>query len=252
VLNIVSFLLNLINQHFIWLYAACLLIILFYARSYSLAHKERENTIFTIEKEVAAHKEGQAMSGIGIMLGIAVVITVLRFYLVPSLDLTAIAGPTPTFTLPLPTRMVILPTATPTLTPAVPTATLRPSPTPPQTQTAFPVTITPVAPPAPACGDANVRITAPGVNLVAAGRVVIQGTANHARFQFYKVEYALGEQPGPWNVIHDIHRAPVVNGWLEELDVSNLPNGPCWIQLTVVDQSGNFPSPCRVRILIQH
>lgn len=255
-LNIISSLLNFIDQHVIWLYIACFFMILFYARSYARARQERENTIFTIEKEVAAHKEGRAMSGIGFVLGIAVVITAIKFYLVPTLDLAAVNGPTPTFTLmlQLPSKTPVLPTATFTPVPTVPTATPRPTPIPQPTPTAPVTVVTSQSPAAPrsVCADPNTRITSPGMNAVVSGSLAISGTANHARFQFYKVEYGMGENPVSWHVIHDVHRAPVVNGLLEELNTSTLPNGVYWLQLTVVDQSGNFPPPCRVRIVIRN
>jgi hypothetical protein len=253
VLNIVSFLLDLITKHVIWLYLACLVVVIFYVRAYSVARRDRHNTIFTIEKEVAAHREGQAMSSVGIVLGVVVVITVLKFYLVPSIDLSAVIEPTPTLTLPVPTRAMPTPTwtLTPTLTiAAIPTS--RPSPTlTPETKTPTLAASTPV-PPAAACSDANGRIVSPGANATLAGRVGILGTATHDRFQFFKVEYSQGERPGVWNGVNNIHRVPVINGVLEEFDTTALPNGVYWLQLTVVDQSGNFPPPCRVRIVIQN
>ena len=245
-LNILGFALNIIDEYAIWLYAACSLAILLYIRSYAVARKERENTIFTIEKEVAAHREGRAMTGIGGVLGAVMVVTALKYYVMPSIDLATMLAPTPTLTLSIPT--VVPHTPTPTL--VTPTATSRPRPTRRVVPTSVPATATPL-PPAP-CPDENVCITSPGMNASIAGRVAIQGTANHDRFQFYKVEYGQGEQPASWHVISDVHRTPVVNGVLEEFDTAGFPNGVYWLQLTVVDQSGNFPPPCRVRVLIQN
>lgn len=245
-LNILGFAVDVINEYAIWLYVACLLVILAYIRSYAVARKERENTIFTIEKEVAAHKEGRAMTGIGSVLGIAMVVTALKYYVMPSIDLAAIFAPTPTLTMSIPT---IAP-PTPTPTPATPTATSRPRPTPREVATVVPPTAT-LPPPAP-CPDENVRITLPGMNASISGRVAIQGTANHDRFQFYKVEYGQGEQPASWHVISDVRTNPVLNGVLEEVDTTRLPNGIYWLRLTVVDQTGNFPPPCRVRVVIDN
>ncbi len=84
------------------------------------------------------------------------------------------------------------------------------------------------------------------------GRVIIQGTAAHDHFQFYKVELGQGEEPTAWHVISDIHEAPVTNGVLDEFDTPAVPNGVYWLQLTVVDQMGNFPQPCRVRVIIEN
>jgi hypothetical protein len=87
---------------------------------------------------------------------------------------------------------------------------------------------------------------------VLAGRVAVQGTANHARFQFYKVEIGQGSEPSNWTVLTETHHAPVTNGILEQFDTTTVPNGSYWLQLVVVDQSGNFPPPCQVRVGIQN
>ncbi len=73
-LNIIAFVLDVINEHTIWLYVACLLGILWNVRAYVAAQHERSNTIFTIEREVAAHREGRAMANIGLMLGLAILV----------------------------------------------------------------------------------------------------------------------------------------------------------------------------------
>jgi len=246
VLNILGFALDVIDQYSIWLYVACLFVILLHIRSYATARRERENTIFTIEKEVAAHKEGRAMTGIGTMLGVAMVITGLKYYVMPSIDLSTLFAPTPTLTLSIPT--VAPPTPTPT--PATPTATSRPRPTLRQTPTVAPPTATP--PPLATCPDDEVCISSPGTNAIVSGRVAIRGTASHERFQFYKVEYGQGEKPAAWHVISDVHRAPVINGVLDTLDTATLPNGVYWLRLTVVDQTGNFPPPSEVRVVIEN
>jgi len=248
VLNILGFALNIVNQYALWLYIACLLAILLYIRSYASARKDRENTIFTIEKEVAAHREGQAMTGIGTVLGAVMVITALKYYVMPSIDLESILAPTPTLTLSIPTVAPL----TPTPTPVTPTATPRSRPT--RRTVATPVPPTATAVPPAACPNANVCITFPGMNAPISGRVAIQGTANHESFQFYKIEYGQGEKPSTWHVISDVHRNPVINGVIEQFDTVALalPNGVYWLRLTVVDQSGNFPPPCDVRVSIQN
>jgi len=246
VLNILGLAVDIINDYAIWLYVACLLVILLYIRSYLVARKERDNTIFTIEKEVAAHKEGRAMTGIGGVLGVVMLITALKYYVMPSIDLEAVFAPTPTLTLSIPT--VAPPTPTPTS--VTPTLTPRPRPTRRKPPTSPPPTATRLRP-AP-CPDENVRITSPGANATISGRTAIQGTATHGRFQFYKIEYGQGEEPTAWHVISNVHREPVSNGLLEEWDTTGLPNGVYWLRLTVVDVTGNFPPPFRVRVAIQN
>lgn len=249
-LNLIALLLKLIEEHTIWLYGACFLVILYFVRSYFVAHRQRQNTVFTIEKEIAAHREGRAMSGVGAMLGIAVVITGIKYYVVPTIDVAKMVSPTPTLTIPVPpTTVVVVATRTPTpqTTSSVPTQAPTPSPSP--TQDMQP-TDTPPPPPPAACADGNVCITSPGSGATVSGMVAIVGTANHAQFQFYKVEYAQGEQPGGWNVINDVHYSPVQGGVLEQLNAGALANGVYWVRLVVVDQTGNFPAPCQVRIVI--
>jgi hypothetical protein len=255
VLNILGFVLDLVNKHIIWFYIVFLIIILYYLRIYVQAWHDRHNSIFTIEQEVAAHREGQAMSAIGVLLGLAVVITAVKLYIVPSIDLASMLEPTPTLTLVAPTHP--LPTPTPTIgatLPLTPTATLRFSTSTPQpTPTQATATPAPTSPPAPAaCPDGNVRITSPGMNAQVAGVIAINGTANDARFQFYKLEYAQGEQPGAWHVINSTHKNSVASGVLEQLNTAALPNGVYWLQLTVVNESGNFTTPCRVRIVVRN
>jgi len=245
VLSILISVLDFITQHTIWLYLICLFVILFQVRAFALARRNRINTIFTIEREIAAHGEGRAMTNIGMALGIVVIITALKYYVVPTIDITELVEPTPTVVLIIPTEE-----PTPTPTAEEPTLTPRPRPTRRKIDTPVPPTATPL-PPAP-CPDPNTRITSPGVGAVLSGIVVIRGTANHGSFQFYKVEYGQGEQPSSWHGMNEIHKAPVIDGVLEEFDTTRLPNGVYWFQLTVVDNTGNFPPPCRVRVLIQN
>jgi hypothetical protein len=251
VLNILLFLVDIIEQHTIWIYAACALVILYYLRVYLLARQARLGTIFTIEREVAAHREGEAMSGIGTMLGLIVVVIGLKYYVMPTIDVTELAEPTPTVTL-MPvaaTTREPTPTPTPEATPTTP-PTRRPAP---PTQVIVPTEApTATSAPPPACPDPNIRITSPGMGSVVSGQVAIQGTANHGQFQFYKVELGVGPDPSNWSVINDIHRSPVANGVLERFNTQAVPNGVYSLRLVVVDQTGNFPPPCRVQVTVQN
>ena len=252
-LNVIGFLLELVERYVVWLYFACLAAVLFYVRAYTVAHQERENTVFTIEKEVAAHKEGRALSGIGVVLGVAVVITALRYYILPVIDIRGIVEPTPTLAFLLTTRDASAESAaaSPEPTRRIPTPTPRLLPTRPiviPSETPPPPTRRPTA----VCPDPGVRITEPRMDALLAGRVPVRGSANIDRFQFYKLEFAEGEEPTTWHVIHDVHRTPVAGGVLEEFNTMALPNGTYWLQLTVVDETGNFPPPCRVRVIVQN
>ncbi|MHB0857808.1 MAG: hypothetical protein ACYC5M_09580 [Anaerolineae bacterium] len=251
-LNIVNFMLTAIDEYTMWLYLGCLLMVLLYIRSFIVARRDRENTVFTIEKEVAAHREGRAMSGIGAMLGVVVVITGMKYYLVPSIDLSAMITPTPTLTLAIPTLSTLTPT--PTVEEVRATSTPRDLPTsvPTETPTVAPVTPTPAPPPPAACPDPNVRISSPGSNATVSGQIAVTGSADTNGFQFFKIELGGGEDPGSWSVIGDLHRSPVHDGVLESFNTTAVPNGVYWFSLTVVDQTGNWAPPCRVRVVIEN
>ncbi|MHB1294985.1 MAG: hypothetical protein ACYC4R_08290 [Anaerolineae bacterium] len=253
-LNIVNFMLTAIDEYTMWLYLGCLFMVLLYIRSFIVARRDRENTVFTIEKEVAAHREGRAMSGIGAMLGVVVVITGMKYYLVPSIDLSAMITPTPTLTLAIPTLSTLTPTPTTAVEVADETRTPRVTPTvtPTEAPTALPVTPTPAPPPASACADPNVCISSPGMNATISGQVAVTGSADNAGFQFFKVELGVGEEPGSWSVIGDLHRSAVHDGVLESFNTAAVPNGVYWLSLTVVDQTGNWAPPYRVRVVVQN
>ncbi|MGI6379966.1 MAG: hypothetical protein ACOX2R_04210 [Anaerolineae bacterium] len=249
--DIVNSLFNLIDQHAIWLYLGCLLLALYYLRVYLTAHRDRTNTIFTIEKEMATHRQGRAMSGIGVALGIAAVITGVKYYVVPNVDVAQLAPPTPTMTFTPPT--VAAPTTTPT--PVTPTATPRPMPTTAPAATIAVVANPPEQPtaqPAVSCANPNVCITSPAANAVVSGSVPISGTAAGDRFQFFKIEYSQGETPSGWNVYGDLRRQPVAQGNLGTFNSTAFANGVYWLQLVVVDETGNFGEPHRIRIVIQN
>jgi len=149
-----------------------------------------------------------------------------------------------------------------TLTPTPPPATMTPTATATEPLPTRPVrpTATPeagVAPTAavsvPACPNPNARITSPGVNQVVQGNVPVRGTANIANFQYYKVEVGPGSNPkdNEWTVVGTLHESPVSGGVLETFNGSTYPAGTYSLRLVVVDQTGNYPEPCRVTITVQ-
>jgi transcriptional regulator with XRE-family HTH domain len=160
-------------------------------------------------------------------------------------------APTPEPPTPVP------PTAEPP-TPEPPTP-VPPTPEPPTPEPPTPEPPTP-EPPAPevpavvaaACGDARSVIAAPGVNQVLSGVAGVTGNATHEAFQYYKLEYAPGANAGGGFVYFGGSNVQVSGGVLGNLDTRALPNGAYTLRLTVVDQSGNFPPPCDVSIVIQN
>jgi len=232
----------LIGVYAPYLYGAGLLAFLLSWRQISQARKLRRETIFSLEKELAAVRERRARTALILVLAFLALLTVLSYVVVPSEPLP----PTPE---PTATLMVI---ELPTTTPVIPTPTRTRIPTRPR-PTSLPPTPTPTAtrPPAPRCSQPGVCITSPVMNQNIAGQVTIRGTAQISQFQFFKLEYGMGEDPQQWNSIGDIHRSPVVDGALGVWDTAGFPNGVFKVRLTVVDASGNFPAPSEVRVIIQ-
>ncbi len=246
-----------LDSYIVWLYVACGLICLYNLRNYVVARRARVNTIFSVEREVSAHREGRSMANIGMTLGVVAIILGLQHYVLPSMEeLEIVRAETPT-TLPIPTQP--LPTPTPDEAvvveeKAAPVPTPEPPPTPlppPPTEVPPPPTEVP-PPPAPACRDPNVCITSPGPNARLSGPATVRGTARHGNFQFYKIEHGIGEDPQAWHSIGDIVRSQVSDGVLMQFDSRALPNGVYWLKLTVVDNTGNFPPPHRVRVVIEN
>ena len=248
-------LLNFISSVSYWLYGVCALVLLFAIRSWWFAQRERQRTIYGLEKETANEHALRALTFAFVALAMAAVVYVADANAMP-VPVTPQRSPTPNLAL------FITPTATvppPTPTPAPPTPTpLRGQPPPatpspkissPTNPTNPPPTARPNSLP-PACPDPSARITAPGVDAHLAGFVSVSGSANIANFQYYKVEYGVGEQPQGWTVIGALHRQPINEGVLATFSADTFPPGVYRLRLTVVDQRGNFPiAPCIVRVV---
>jgi hypothetical protein len=241
---ILARIISLIDMYAPWLYLLGLLGLLYALYELWAARKSRAETIFSLEKEFAARREGRARMLLIAAVALLTVVTVLKFGLAPGDTLI----PTP---VPTPTRLVLVP---PTEVPVTPTPTRTPIPTRPRPTAPPPATPTPTAPaavPTAPCPRLDICISSPAPNSTVSGQVTIRGTANIEAFQFYKVEYGMGEEPIQWNSIGDVRRERVVNGTLAMWDTSGFPQGPYILRLTVVDLSGNFPTPHEVRVVIQ-
>lgn len=235
--------LSLIQAYALWIYAAGFLAALLSLRELRRAQRDKKETIFTLEKELASARENRARTSLILTIVLLSVLTIVMFVVVPAQPLPLAQEYTPT-----PLLVIELPTSTPA--PPTPTMTripTRPRPTPlPPTPTA---TSTP--PPPPPCPQPGVQITSPVMNQIISGQVTILGTAQIDRFQFYKLEYGMGENPTQWHSIGEINRTPVVNGVLGVWNTAGFPSGVFILRLTVVDITGNFPPPCDVRVIIQ-
>ncbi len=233
---------SLLRAYSLYLYAAGFLALILSLNQIREARKLQQETIFSLERELASTKARRGTMSMLATLVYLALVTYVAYALLPSETKPPEIEPTPTLmVIELPTSTPITPTPTRTRIPTRPRATALP-PTP---------TAAPTVPPAPLCPNPGVRITSPFVNQTVSGEVSIQGTARIDQFQFYKLEYGLGEKPQVWNSIGEVQRAAVTDSVLGVWNLAGFPRGAAWIRLTVVDLSGNFPPPCELRVVIQ-
>jgi len=231
-----------IKTYYIWIVAAGLAVLIWCIREIREAQRGRTQTIFSLERELAGVRESRARLVLVAVLGVLALFTLLRFAVIPSRRLPPVREPTPTQVL------ILLRTSTP----APPTPTRTRIPTRPRpTQLPSAETPTSAPQPLPRCPLPGVCITSPAAGEAVKGQIPIRGTANIDAFQFYKVEYGMGEAPQQWNSIGDVQRTPVVDGVLAVWNTTGFPAGVFKLRLTVVEASGNFPPPYEIRVIVQ-
>ena len=234
-----------VNQYATWIYVVCGVGLVICARTWFVARQSKKRAIFKLERELAVARESRAISMSALLIGVLVGVTALKFYVAPTIEaapITPTATPTSFLFEEPPTREI--PTETPTSPLPTPTrlAIVR-TPEPPAPPTATP-------PPPMACPQPGVCITSPASGARVSGVVQIRGTANIDRFQFYKVEYGMGEEPSSWHSTSDIHGQPVADGLLETWNTAGFPDGAYKLRLTVVDVTGNFGPPHEIRVIV--
>lgn len=250
-------LLNFISNVKLFLYAGCILAFLGAMRYWWLALQERRRTIYGLEKEVAGERSLRALTFAALAIGVGLLIYMADVN-APSLPASPQRSPTPNVALFItPTATVPPPSPTPappTPTPlrgdgvvTVPVATVQRGAAPTSTAPPPPPTAVPLP---PACPNPAVRITSPGVDAHLSGVVQVVGTAAIPSFRYYKVEYGAGDPPQSWRVLGDTRNQQVSAGVLASFNAATLSPGVYYLQLTVVDQSGQFPAPCAVRVII--
>ena len=235
-----------------WIYGVLGLILLFYLRRALVARREGARSIFKLEQEQARIRYRRGVTISAVILLIMAAVFVLSNPVLPepptvvAPTATETSGPLAASTLtPTPPPPSMTPTSAATL--ERPTRPVRPTETPEVTASETPV----VRP--PNCPDPNIRITSPGVNQVVSGNYPVRGTANIPSFQYYKLEVGPGSSPKDyeWTVVGQLHYNPVVGGVLETFNSgAYLPGTYSW-RLVVVDQTGNYPSPCYVTVSVQ-
>jgi hypothetical protein len=260
-------LIQLLATYAPYIYLVCGLVALYQLYRLTQVRADRRQAVFSLERERAVR------SLYGIFTIALLLVAVMGVTYFASSTLPRAAAATPTEELPPEFSLQIVPTNTPLpATPsATPTTTVTPSPLPPTTtatvdptiQALTPLPPTPTAtvetapPPPPPVAVASVcdergSITAPGNGATVNGVFSLVGTATHDAFNFYKVEFAPGANAtGGFTYLAD-GRGPVFGGTLASVDTRGFGNGPWTFQLTVVDQTGNYPEPCRVTVIVQN
>ncbi len=252
-----------------YIYLVCGLVALYQFYRLMQVRADRRQAVFSLERERAVRN----IYGIFTIALMLVAVMGVTYFASSTLPRATAAEPAPTEDLPPEFSLQIVPTNTPlAATPsATPTATIAPSPPPPTITATVDPTIaaltplppTPTATPVPAAAppaaiaaasacDERSSITAPGNGATVSGVFSLVGTATHDAFNFYKVEFAPGDNAsGGFTYLAD-GRGPVYGGTLASVDTRGFGNGPWTFQLTVVDQTGNYPEPCRVTVIVQN
>lgn len=242
-----------------WIYGACALFALWYLRIAVMARRDRRYAVFSLEREAALNRTYSAWSvvfGLMVVMGLTYFLSTTVANAVqplvmgdrtPTPAMPTRVGPSPTLPLPETT-----PTAeeAPAPTPSTPKPTTQPTPTLRPTPTTGPKATVAPAVQAPACGDGSSVITSPGMNAQVTGMVPIFGTAAHATFKYYKLEFGVGANPAVWSYFDGGEHA-VQGGRLGTLNAGALAPGTYSVRVVVVDASGNYPKPCQTVITVK-
>jgi hypothetical protein len=237
-------LVKLVADYAIWLYLIVGLVAVIFLRAYMIAHHERENSIFTLERESATSRMVQAIIGFLVTLIIVGGVFYTSQTLVEEIPLPE-ASPTPTVLVvlpPSPTPPPILPTPTPTGTP-------RPRPT---LVVGTTVTATVEVPTVVLanCPNPGVNIAQPGNGAAASGVIQIVGSATIPEFWYYKFEFRPSGADA-WTFIQRFD-TPISGGILAAWDTRTVASGSYELRLVVVDKTGNYPEPCILQLAVQN
>ncbi len=230
-----------------FVYGAIAIVALYLIRRALLARRERTSAIFPLEREVAVARTYRTF-GLAFFLLLFILVTwAASNLLLPQLQHSeSIVTPTPDL-------LVLIDTPTPTSAPPTVTPTITPTPKPRPTTKPPPVVVkqatpVPVVQP-PQCPNPGAAISSPGSGQIVVGQLAVTGTASINDFQFYKLEWRGPADPNQWNWFAGSER-PVVGSALGVLNTGGFAPGAYTIRLVVVDNTGNYPSPCAVQITV--
>lgn len=239
-----TILVKLIADYAVWLYLLLGLVAFLFLRAYMVARRERDNSIFALERESASGRMAQSIIGFLVTLVLVGGVFYTSQTLVEEIPLPEVT-PTPTVLIvlpPSPTPPPLLPTPTPTDTP-------RPRPTLPALETETPTPEVALGVP-PSCPNPGVRISEPGTGAQVSGVIQVVGSANIDNFWYYKFEFR-GNGFGDWTFIQRFENA-INGGILAAWDTRSVPSGNYELRLVVVDKTGNYPEPCVVQLSVQN
>jgi len=262
-----AFFFQLFSRYALWLYVALAVIALYYLRSALVARQSRSRALFTLEREAANNRFIRSLFGMFICVVLGFGVYGLETYVFPWALEFQPPEPTLTPTIrrptgPSPTLPVIAQsTLGPALTGTIPSPGTRTTPsratlipTPIWTPTPA-VTPTPPPPPGPpaVCPNPDARIVSPTHNARVSGLIQVRGTARAPNFQFYKVEFGVGDSPTTWSSLSEVHREPIINGVLDFWNTALVPPGLYRLKLTIVDITGNYPpqNVCEISVFVQ-
>jgi LysM repeat protein len=98
------------------------------------------------------------------------------------------------------------------------------------------------------CDNPSWTITQPGPGTVLRGTFAVYGTANHPQFSFYRLQISgSGTNDADFATLQ-VYNAPVASGQLGAINPAAFAPGDYWLRLTVVDNTGNYPPQCTVRV----
>jgi LysM repeat protein len=100
------------------------------------------------------------------------------------------------------------------------------------------------------CNNPTATITDPRPGAVLRGTVAIFGTASHTNFDFYRLQISGSAEPENFATLFTMPWQ-VMSGELGALNTLAFAPGDYWLRLTVVDNTGNYPPECTVRVRIE-
>jgi hypothetical protein len=94
------------------------------------------------------------------------------------------------------------------------------------------------------------HLTWPKQGAVLSGVIGAWGTADHANFDYYKIEVRR-DGLDEWHYVTGQSK-PVHDGPLGAWDTRTMSDGPYTFRLVVVDKTGNYPPPCEIAVRVRN